>query len=86
MRLLLERGASTEAVTRNFLANMPIHAAVAGGRPARYEACEILLKAGADVNAKQHGGFTPVQTAAQHGDRASGGTAAVLRCRSGNRE
>lgn len=70
MRLLLERGASTEAVTRNFLSNMPMHAAVAGSRPARYEASEILLKARADVNAKQHGGFTAVQMAAQHGDRA----------------
>ena len=70
MRLLLDRGASTSAVTQNFLANMPLHAAVAGRRPATYEACEILLKARADVNARQHGGFTPIQAPAQHGDRA----------------
>jgi ankyrin repeat protein len=28
----------------------------------------VLLAAGADVNATQHGGFTPLHGAAQHGD------------------
>jgi ankyrin repeat protein len=65
VRLLLDAGASTEAVTRNFLANMPLHAAAAGHHTA---ICETLLEHGADVNAKQHGGFVPLHTAAQHGD------------------
>jgi ankyrin repeat protein len=67
VRLLLDRGAGTEAVTDNFLANMPIHAAAAGRRT---DICRMLLERGADVNARQHGGFVPLHTAAQHGDRA----------------
>jgi uncharacterized protein len=63
--LLLERGAAVDAVTRNFLANMPLHAAAAR---AQHGNCALLLEHGADVNAKQHGGFTPLHTAAHHGD------------------
>jgi ankyrin repeat protein len=66
MRALLEAGAGIEAVTRNFLANMPLHAAAAGGR---IEACRLLLRHGADPNAKQHGGFTPLMAAAFHNSR-----------------
>ncbi|MDP9236857.1 MAG: ankyrin repeat domain-containing protein [Chloroflexota bacterium] len=65
--LLLERGADTEAVTTNFLTNMPIHAAAAGRH---FENCRLLLEHGAHVNAQQHGGFTALHAAAQHGDRA----------------
>lgn len=67
VRLLLDRGADPNAVTHNFLANMPIHAAAAGRH---IDNCVLLLERGADVNAKQHGGFTPLHTPAQHGDRA----------------
>jgi ankyrin repeat protein len=56
---LLDAGAGIEAVTGNFLTNMPLHAAAAGGRVA---SCELLLSRGANVNAKQHGGFTPLMT------------------------
>src|SRR5438105_2506600 len=66
VQLLLGRGADVKAVMKNFLANMPIHAAAAGRRLA---ICEMLLDAGADVNAKQHGGFTPLHAPAQNGDR-----------------
>lgn len=67
VRLLLERGADTAAITTNFLENMPLHAAAAGRRT---EECRLLLEHGADVNARQHGGHTPLHAAAQHGDRA----------------
>jgi ankyrin repeat protein len=67
MRILLDGGAPTEAVTTNFLTNMPLHAAVAGA--ARQEAASILLEHGADVNARQHHGFSALHTPAMLGDR-----------------
>jgi ankyrin repeat protein len=67
--LLVERGADVEAVTMNFLSNMPLHAAAAGRGPA-LETCEVLVRAGADVNAKQHGGFSVLHTPAHHGGLA----------------
>jgi ankyrin repeat protein len=56
---LLDAGASTAAVTKNFLANMPLHAAAAGGR---VQACRLLLERGADVNARQHGGYSALHS------------------------
>lgn len=67
--LLIERGADIEAVTKNFLGNRPLHAAAAGRGPA-LETCEVLVRAGADVNAKQHGGFSVLHTPARHGGLA----------------
>jgi len=63
---LLDAGADIEARTTNFLANMPIHAAAAGGR---IDACRRLVERGAGLNARQHGGFMPLHTAAFHNSR-----------------
>jgi ankyrin repeat protein len=63
---LVEGGALLEARTRNFLENMPLHAAAAGGR---IEAARLLLRYGADPNARQHGRHTPLMTAAFSNNR-----------------
>jgi ankyrin repeat protein len=65
VRLLLERGASVGAVSTNPMRNTPLHAAMAGPLPV--EGLRLLLDAGADVDARQHGGYTALQAAAQHG-------------------
>lgn len=58
---LIASGAAIEAKTKNFLENAPLHAAAAGGR---IEAARLLLRHGADPNARQHGRSTPLMTAA----------------------
>jgi ankyrin repeat protein len=64
-RVLLAAGSSVDAYGRNDLANQPLHAAAAGRQ---LEVCRILVAAGADVHATQHGGYTPLHEAAQGGD------------------
>jgi ankyrin repeat protein len=64
-KVLLEAGASVATYGRNDLANQPLHAAAAGRH---IEVCRLLLAAGADISATQHGGFTPLHEAAQSGD------------------
>ncbi|MEX2183853.1 MAG: ankyrin repeat domain-containing protein, partial [Chloroflexota bacterium] len=49
----------------NDFANQPLHAAAAGRH---VEVCRVLLTAGADVNATQHGGYAPLHEAAGSGD------------------
>jgi uncharacterized protein len=66
-RLLLQRGGTVNAVARNEMRVMPLHSAVAGGHRG---ICELLLANGADVNARQQGGWTPLHGAAEHGDPA----------------
>lgn len=68
-RLLLDKGANISARTTNALANQPLHAAVAGSDTgARLVCARLLVDAGADVNDRQSGGFTPIMSAAQNGD------------------
>lgn len=63
VRLLLERGAAVDVRSRNVMANTPLHAA-AGRHP---RICQILVEAGADVNSRQEGGWTPLHAAARSG-------------------
>jgi uncharacterized protein len=62
---LLDAGASVSVRSGNAMHNLPIHAAVAGKKR---ELVELLLTHGSEVNATQHGGWTPLQGAAQGGD------------------
>jgi len=66
-KLLIERRADLEARSANrefALDAAPLHSAVAARERGTIE---VLLDAGADVNAVQHGGFTPLLEAAQTG-------------------
>ena len=64
-RLLVERGADTNAVARNPMQVMPLHSAAAARQ---LEIARLLVDHGADVNAPQERGFTPLHEAAQNGD------------------
>jgi ankyrin repeat protein len=65
VRLLLERGSDPNAFSINTLRNTPLHAGLSG--PTGIEGVLLLVEAGADVNARQHGGFTPMHSAANRG-------------------
>lgn len=65
VKMLLEQGADPNVAADNPMKVMPIHGAVAVGRR---HAVNMLILAGADVNAKQQSGFTPLQGAANRGD------------------
>jgi ankyrin repeat protein len=67
VRLLLARGAYTNQESRHAqIVVRPIHSAAADGGST--EIARLLLDAGADVSAKQPGGFTPLHAAAQGGN------------------
>lgn len=63
---LLKKGAEIDSRSTNSMQNTPLHAAVAGKRG---EMVKFLLEHGADANARQSGGWSALQGAAQNGDR-----------------
>ena len=63
-RLLLARGADPDVWATGDLHVQPLHSAVAGGHE---QVAALLVDAGADVNAAQDGGSTPLMGAAQNG-------------------
>lgn len=65
VKLLLEHGAHAHQYSRNPQRNQPLHAAIALG--GSEETVLLLIEAGADVNATQAGGFTPLHQAAAAG-------------------
>jgi ankyrin repeat protein len=72
-RLLLERGADVNALSRNeHIQTAAIHAAAAAegkDEDVRYELVRLALDHGADPNLPQGGGFRAIDAARQNGDR-----------------
>ena len=69
VELLLESGADVQPVSRNAMGVTALHAGLAGrSSEARKRIATALICRGAEVNAKQPGGFTPLHEAAQNGD------------------
>jgi ankyrin repeat protein len=66
-RVLIEKGATVDAVAANPMKVMPLHSAASARN---LEAARLLLQHGAPVNARQQGGWSPIHAAAQNGDRA----------------
>ena len=64
VRLLLARGATLNLSAKNAMKVAAIHAASAEGG---FEIARLLIEAGADVNAVQQAGFTPLHAAAMSG-------------------
>lgn len=70
-RLLLAAGADPNQPADNPTRVTPLHSAAASIIPAAAAPlCELLLAAGAQVNARQQGDFTALHAAAQNGDLA----------------
>jgi uncharacterized protein len=73
-RLLLERGADVNTLSRNeHIQTAAIHAAAASGETGsdeatRYELVRLVLEHGADPNLPQGGGFRAIDAARQNGD------------------
>jgi len=70
-RELLARGADVHAASRNAMRVQPLHSAAAqADHQLSAELSGHLLRAGADPNGRQQGGFTPLHEAALHGKHA----------------
>lgn len=73
-KLLLERGADVNALSRNeHIQTAAIHAAAASNEEGtdestRYELVKLVLDHGADPNLRQGGGFRAIDAARQNGD------------------
>ena len=63
--LLLRMGANPSTPSRNAFSVAPLHSATAANS---LICVQLLISAGADVNAVQQGGFRPIHAAAQHGN------------------
>lgn len=64
-RLLLNKGADVKIRSNNAMNNLALHAAAAGKHK---DIVKLLLEFGTPANAQQHGGWTALHAAAQHGD------------------
>ena len=64
VKFLLEHGADVQQAATNAQRVNALHAASANRH---LDICRLLIHRGIDVNAKQEGGFTPLQAAAQNG-------------------
>src|ERR1041384_2409988 len=62
---LLKAGAPVNFPSRNELKATPIQSAAAAGQ---VKIVDLLIKSGADPNAREQGGYTPLHAAAQNGD------------------
>jgi uncharacterized protein len=62
---LIGRGAPVDAVGKNRMANMPLHAALASGRT---DVARVLIAAGAPTDVPDGAGWTPLQLAAANGN------------------
>lgn len=62
---LIKVGAPINSPSRNGLKAAPIQSAVAAGHE---KVVQMLLRFGADPNAREQGGYTPLHAAAQNGD------------------
>jgi len=64
-RYLITQGAAVDARSTNGLANMPLHAALAGSRD---EVARVLVEAGAGLNTADASGNVPLHLAAANGN------------------
>lgn len=65
--LLIARGAAVDSIANNPMRVRPLHSAAASRSTATLA---LVLTAGAEVNARQHGGFTALHEAARSGNEA----------------